>query len=133
MNQPRYWLSRLILSCWAFSIGLTTSLDAHSVAGPALRDTSVLGWVFPPILLTLSCIAIVDCLVNDVLPTRFRLLTKHYRHLGFPAMGIVLCVMCAVVAVRLGMRPLLTNYFLPCLFAFALTFLDIFQRRSAPR
>lgn len=128
MDRPRYWLSRLLLASWLLSIGVTTTLEPDAFSTRILREVGLFGILAPAALLMMALGATLDSVINDILPPRYVLITRHWRHVFYPLAGMLLTIMTAVIAHRAGFRPLLISYLLPCFWCFALTFLQIFAK-----
>ena len=135
MNRqlPPYWLSRLIIACWAGANALTAATRPDSLTARALADSGPPGLIALAVLMCMCAAAIADCAVNDLLPERFTLRTINYRHLGFMGIAIVLVLISGVIAHYDGHSMLLVSYLLPAWFAVIVTFLDLFARlRKSP-
>lgn len=131
-HRPRYYMARLILASWLASIGITTTFDYGTVSTRALAEAGLFGQLAPPLLLTMAVIALLDSVWNDILPRRFVLLTSRWRHIFYPLAGITLTIITGTIAVNAGMRPLIINYILPCIWCFILTFLQLFAQPRPP-
>lgn len=128
-SLPPYWLSRFIIACWAGSNVLLSLTRPDSLTALALADSGPMGAVALGLLGSMCGIAIIDCLVNDLMPDRYTLATISHRHLGFMAIAIVLVLIAGVIAKHDGASLLLLAYLLPAAFAVIVTFLDLFARR----
>lgn len=127
--RPRYWLGRMILSCWVLSNTLITMFRPESLSAQRFLDAGPFGAFVLLLLLLLTSIAVLDGVVNDLMPTRFAFRQGvAYRHIGFMAIAICLTLEASVIALRDGVTVLLVAYFLPASFAVVLTFFDLFAR-----
>lgn len=126
--KPRYWMSRLLLASWLLSLGLTTAYDATVTSTQALHEAGFFGFLAPQMLVFLAVCAMLDAIVNDMMPRRFVLSIVRWRHVLYPITGMLLTIITAMVASKAGVRPLLANYLLPCLWCFVLTFMQIFAK-----
>lgn len=120
-----------MVSTWALTLGAGVAFEAHGYVARILKDSGPLGSLAPILLTIVAGLGVADSLVNDLLPPRFRLFTRSYRYVGFPAMSIILALMCAPIAIAAGLTFALPMFIAPSIFAFAITFLDIFSRRRS--
>ena len=125
---PNYWLSRLIISCWAGSNVVVGIFRPDSLTAEALvasgrwacrRCTCLASWSPSPSPMVSS---------TTCCPSDSPLLTIRYRHLGFMGMAIVMVMIAGVIGRTEGASMFLIAYLLPAAFATAVTFLDLFWR-----
>jgi CHASE2 domain-containing sensor protein len=130
---PRYWITRLYVAlCTLVSIAVTW-LEPESIAHRLVDATGGQGWPLIAMLAGVACLAIVDVLVNDLLPLRFTFLrAKRHRHLIYAALSMGIFSLSYVILVGAGgWRPLVLPYWLNGGVAAAVAFLDLFQRHRA--
>lgn len=128
--RPEFWLARLAISTWAMMLGMMLVFEQQSLGARMIKASGTMGSVVPLLLLGLGVIAVVDCIVNDLLPGVW-LKTMYYRYIGFPAISVTLVMIAGALTVnKASSVMLMLNFIVPAAFAFALTFLEIFSRRS---
>lgn len=127
--MPRYWMSRLMLSCWTGSTGLVIATRPDSITAHLLGfGSSVIGTLCVILLIVFALFGVADFFINDLLPDRYRLAIIEHRHWGFVGMVAVLLLISSAIAMRDGVTFLLLPYLLPAAFAAVISFIDIFAR-----
>jgi hypothetical protein len=127
---PRYWLSRLVIALEVlFLIVIVSWFEDASLTARAIDQTGRYGWALIAALFASCAVALVDVLVNDIMPVRFMLPTAlELRSLGFMAMAILLAMIGVLVAFAHGFTPLLFAYWLNAALAAGIAFFDLFAR-----
>jgi hypothetical protein len=133
--KPRFWFARLAVSLEVLIVLVMVSwFEDTSLTAQAIEATGEHGWLL--ILGTACCclIALVDVVVNDLMPARFDLPTaRHWRHLGFMGMALQLAAVGVLVIFVKGFTVLVLAYWLNAGLAALLTFCDAFARYPRSR
>lgn len=126
----KYWLSRLILSVLVALSCVAILSEPTSMVGQIVRGSGESGRWVVVLLLGLSCIAIVDVGISDLLPERFTMLwVLKRRHLLYMAMALALIALAMVFAWFAPRSPILwVIYATHAGFCVAIAFLDLFSR-----
>lgn len=129
MKLPRHWYPRLIIAMWAGHIPVVTWLSPDSLSGRAVAGSGV-GALCMLVLAIAAVVAVLDVIVNDVLPDNFHLGVMHRRHVGYMAMALALLMLAGIVGTIHGPTAILFTYILPAAFAIGITWLDLFTRHA---
>lgn len=137
---PRYWITRLYVALATLAAIVATWLEPDALSHRLISNTGDQGWALVWILALVSIAAVVDVVVNDLLPERFHLrATMRRRHLIYIALAVgIFCMSYAFLVGAAGadgawFRPLVLPYWLNGAVAAAVAFLDLFQRHRAPK
>lgn len=84
-----YWFSRLFVAVSVLITGLVPLLDQRSISHQLLVESGWMGVVGSWVLVVLAGVIVLDVVINDLMPARFRLVsTKKHRAMLF--MGLAL-------------------------------------------
>lgn len=128
--RSRFWFGRLYLSLDVLTtvfITLFSTFSLNRIAFTALSGN--FGFVGVGILAVLAVLALLDVIVNDLLPDRFHLhWARHNRWCIFMGMALVFTTFMYVNATNPMLTALLVRYFLSASGALALAGLDLMER-----
>lgn len=124
-----------MVACWSAHLVVVTWLAPESLSARALAHSGPVGQGVMALLLVLSVFAILDGLVNDLLPERYHLLTIRYRHMGFMAIAIILVALAFAIVSTGHHLPAVLSYLLAAGFSVWVAVLDMTARhhRIPPR
>ena len=132
LRFPQYWFGRLNV---ALCIGALAMISA--VADGTLLNNSVIAsgpagvWCVLSLAL-LACFAVIDVVINDLMPERFRLgYIKRKRHLIYMALGIGMASLGFIIAQVNGASAVHVLIFINAFSAVAVAFLDLNSRHKA--
>lgn len=128
--KPRFWFSRLIIALEVLVLIAGVSwFEPASLTSKAIEQSGHFGWVLILGLFVMCGMAIVDVIVNDLMPARFVWACGlGWRHLSFMGIALILAFLGMLVAFTLGYTPLLLAYWLNAVLAALVTILDVFAR-----
>ena len=134
-QRPLYWLSRLIVPLEVLFIVVGVSwFEPLSLTARALNASGPLAWALLVVLGAFCAAAILDVVINDLMPPRFALrYAMRWRHLSFMGISLILGMISVLIVVAQGFTVLLFAYWLNAIFAAGLTFLDAFTRLRLPK
>lgn len=131
LKLPRFWLTRLhtALACCALALvaafGNGTMLYASVVASGEAGLWCMLA------LASLSAVALVDVLVNDLLPESVSIgFAKKHRHFIFMALSIGTASLGAIIQIQVGLNAMHALVYLHATAAAAVAFFDLFARHE---
>jgi hypothetical protein len=122
-----------MVASWCGHLPIVTWLSPDSLSGRAIAHSGPIGGTFMLVLFVASVVAVLDVIVNDIMPPRYRLAVMDRRHIGYMGMSLSLLMIAGVVGARVGPTPLLLSYVLPAMFAAGVTWLDLFARHQYER
>lgn len=130
---PRYWTVRLYIALSILTTLGVIRFEPNFLSHKYITHSGEFAWLCVGVLAVLSFIALVDVVVNDLLPETFQLrCAKSNRHLIyiFQALGIA-CIAFVLYAEGASI-PVILSYLVDGAFAALVAFLDLFQRHRAP-
>ena len=133
---PRYWMTRLYVALSTLTSILVSWFEPTTLTHRLISQSGEQGWAMVGLLAIVCLLAILDVVVNDLLPTRFAFAAaKRYRHLIYIALSMGIVCMSYVFIVGEGgwFRPLVLPFWVDASFAAFVAFLDLFQRHRAPQ
>ncbi|CAN5857208.1 hypothetical protein BH11PSE13_BH11PSE13_12060 [soil metagenome] len=133
---PRYWITRLYVALSTVMSIIVSWLEPGALTHRLIDRSGEQGWVMVGLLAVVCGFAIVDVVVNELLPEKFKLPTaKKHRHLIYMALAMGIFCMSYVFIVGEGgwFRPLVLPFWLDGFVAAAVAFLDLYQRHRAPQ
>lgn len=126
---PNYWSIRLYLSLSVLILALTTIFDPARLAYRIIAASGAAGFWCILGLACLSLCAVIDVVVNDLLPDHCCLhCTERYRHLVYMGLALGLMSTAFVIAQHVGLASLHAELVLESSIAAALAFIDLYQR-----
>lgn len=126
--RPRYWHSRFMLVCLVGSMLIVTAWEPHSLVHQVISRAGQRGWFWVGLLMVLLAVAMVDLLVNDILPDRFDLYwLRRWRFIGYMALASGLLSICTVIWQAHGGIGVALLYFWPALFAAHIAITDLYH------
>lgn len=134
--RPRYWFARMAVALEVLVVLVAVSwFEEASLTAQAIAATGRHGWWL--VIGTAFCclMALVDVVVNDLMPPRFTFrCAMTWRHLGFMGLALQLSAIGVLVVFAKGFTALVLAYWLNAVLAGVLTFFDAFARypRSRP-
>lgn len=134
MTLPRYWLSRAIIAALSLFMGLTALLDQRTLVHAVLAGGDPMGQAVLMLLCAVAALALVDVLVNDLLPPRivFRL-ARRARPLVYMALSVGNLMVGAMLARHVGFGWLHAQVMMVVVVAVGLAISDPFiQHRGKP-
>lgn len=127
--MPRYWLVRLYVALSVLCTVLIICTEPNSLVHQVVAATGVHGWACVIALGVLASLALVDVVVNDLLPAHINVpLARRWRHLVYMLLAMGLVSITGVIAAGVGMTPLLLTFWLDAGVATAIAFFDLFSR-----
>lgn len=128
--RPRYWFARALIYMQVFiSIVLVSWFDSNSLTWRAISSTGGFGWCLMFLTAFFCLMGVVDVVVNDLMPDRFRLPTAYrWRHWSLLGISLSLGMLGLLVAVIVGWTWLLPVYWFNSMVAGFMTFMDAFAR-----
>lgn len=133
---PRYWMTRLYVALSAFATIVVIWWEPAALTHRLITQSGLPGWYLVGALAALALFGVIDVVVNDMLPDRFRIrCAKRYRHLIYIALATGLACMSYVFVAGDGgwFRPLVLPFWVDASFAALVAFLDLFQRHRRPQ
>lgn len=128
---PRYWITRLYVGLTTLCAIFVTSHEPEAISYKIIQASGDQGWRMVYLLGVIAGLAVVDVLVNDLFPERFKIeVAKRNRHLIYIGLATGIFSISFVLLSDAGgwYRPLVLSYWLHGSVAALVAFLDLFQR-----
>lgn len=131
---PRYWFARLYVALSVLVNVVVTLLEPSALTARAINASGSLGWLAVWTLGAVGVVALLDVIVNDLAPDRWRLPSAHrWRHFVYMAIALGEVSITYVIAAKLGFTPLLFVYWLDAAADVAIAYFDLFARHREGR
>jgi hypothetical protein len=125
MTQPFIAL-RLYVACSMFVTASIAAGEPESMLWKALSTGHPAGVVLLGVAFVASFVAMLDTIINDVLPSKYVLYgTKRWRHLGFMFLAILSSAEAFFILKNFGPSTILLRYMLDAIAATCVTFLGL--------
>ncbi len=132
MLHPRFWHARLQLVVTVGSVLAVTWLEPEALVHQIISRAGANGWFWVGLLVVLLGVALVDIVINDMMPTRIDLaVARRRRYVVYMALCGGLLSLCFVIAASEGATSVLLVYFLPACFAAHIAVTDLFHRHRS--
>ncbi len=127
-------LSHMLRMYLCLSVALTEYVaieEPYSLSHMAIVQAGPQGLAFAGALFLLSIVGLLDLIINDILPDRFRMQWAwNTRHIIYMLMALGLASVAVMIAKRFDWTPVVCRYLLDAAFAAAVGFVDLFARRG---
>lgn len=135
MSLQRKWMARLLVAVNALVACALLLLAPDSSLAKAIRATGVFGDIALVALIFVGALALVDTVINDLLPARYVLeCALRYRHTVYLLISLWCLSMIFVIVKTQGTTETLAYYGLVAMAAFTVAVMDIRDRvKGYPR
>ncbi len=131
-TMPRYWLVRLYVALSVLANVLIICTEPQALAHRVVAMSGSSGWLCVGALGLLACLALVDVVVNDLLPAHINLpFARRWRHLVYMLLALGLVSITGVIVSAVGMTTLLLAFWLDAAVSVAIAFFDLFSRHRS--
>jgi len=128
---PLNWFGRLYVALQVCVISLVASLGEESPLHALVTKGGLIGYWCALLLAAVAFVGVLDVVVNDLMPKRFRLcFFKRHRHFVLMGIGIGSLSFAGIIAMEVGWNVLHASLALPVLGATVLAVMDVFERGS---
>lgn len=126
---PPFWFARLYIAAHIGVIALVACFGSETLLQRVIAASGEAGFWCVLVLAVLSGLAVLDVLINDLLPDRFKLCkVKRYRHFLYIALALGVVSLGFVIARQVGVSTLHASILLAAAGATWLAFLDLYAR-----
>lgn len=135
MSPKRKWMTRLVVAVNALIACALLLLTPESPLGRAIHATGIFGDIALSALIFVGAWALVDTVINDLLPARYVLeCALRYRHTIYLLISLGCLSMIFVIVKTQGAAETLAYYGLVAMAAFTVAVMDIRDRmKGYPR
>lgn len=132
--RPRYWLTRLYCALSVATSAINTFAEPRSLTAQVIAETGPVGLYWMLALAALAALAVVDVIVNDLLPDGYDLRPVYRRrHLLYVALAVLMFGMASATYSTVGWTTVLLVWWLDAGVAMTIAFVDLFARHRGGR
>jgi len=126
--RPRYWMYRLYVALSAGLSMLVVWIEPASLGNQIISKSGPIGWPCVAVLGVVSCVAVVDAVLNDMfgLAVRWKRALR-WRHWVFMALAMGLASVSYVCVMAVGYTPLVLPFLLDATFATLVAITGLFH------